>query len=370
MTFNRFAQSLELGWQWWTGQLADLVPEKFRELFTSQAPTLSLILDEQHCTLRLDGTDAPQQLGEYALGGIGTADGPGLPPALLAELPAGTLLNIHLPAQRMLVHEVLLPLAVEERLASVLQFEIDRLTPFALPQVALGYQVVGKYPDKDKIMVRLHVAKRDYLDRLVRQCALPGLTLAGIYPPLPDRAARPPYKRMADSLNLLSGDSRIARPKGPAIPLSKLNLGVLLTLGLVLLYPWWRLNNEIARLNDEVSVIRVEAGAVATLRASLLDRIEAQSSLVKRKRASPSRLTILNELTTRLPDDSWVSRLQLENDRLVIQGESRNTSTLIELLETSPLFNNVRFGSSVTRNPSTGMERFEIGMNLERAAYE
>jgi general secretion pathway protein L len=47
-----------------------------------------------------------------------------------------------------------------------------------------------------------------------------------------------------------------------------------------------------------------------------------------------------------------------------MQGESPASSTLIGLLETSPLFRNVTYRSPVTQNRVTGAERFNLSAEV------
>ena len=65
-----------------------------------------------------------------------------------------------------------------------------------------------------------------------------------------------------------------------------------------------------------------------------------------------------------MPDNTWVSRMRVDNDKVTLQGESGKASDLIELLEQSDILKNVRFKSSITYNRRTQDEMYEIEAEL------
>ena len=69
-------------------------------------------------------------------------------------------------------------------------------------------------------------------------------------------------------------------------------------------------------------------------------------------------------------DSTWLERLSLDGKQLEIRGESGKALTLIDLLEESDEFSNVRFKSPVTRNKDNGNDRFHIEATLEVAHVE
>ena len=66
------------------------------------------------------------------------------------------------------------------------------------------------------------------------------------------------------------------------------------------------------------------------------------------ERRSPLKLPLLNELSHKLPKDTWVTRVSMKRDQVEIQGYSASASKLIPLLEKSKFFKDTRFKGSVT----------------------
>ena len=72
----------------------------------------------------------------------------------------------------------------------------------------------------------------------------------------------------------------------------------------------------------------------------------------------------INELTRILPDDTWLNRLVIRNNKMEIQGESTAATAIIEIVENSSYFRDVQFRSPVTRNNATGKDKFNVSANL------
>jgi len=78
-------------------------------------------------------------------------------------------------------------------------------------------------------------------------------------------------------------------------------------------------------------------------------------------------LQILAEVTRVLPDNTWLLRFDVNGAEIRLQGQSTAASELIQLLESSPLFQEAQFRSSVVQIPRSDRERFHVSMQLEAA---
>ena len=79
----------------------------------------------------------------------------------------------------------------------------------------------------------------------------------------------------------------------------------------------------------------------------------------------PPLLDVLLEITKILPKDTWIRRFDFNApDEIRIWGEGKNSLKILENLSASPLFKDVRFISTVTKNPRTEKESFSIVLKL------
>jgi general secretion pathway protein L len=82
--------------------------------------------------------------------------------------------------------------------------------------------------------------------------------------------------------------------------------------------------------------------------------------LIDKKRDHPAAVSVLAELTAALPDTTWVQRVEVEANRVRLRGTSTTASSLIPIIEDSPMFRRATFDAPVTRNPATGKEQFQL----------
>ncbi|MFH1954857.1 MAG: pilus assembly protein PilM [Pseudomonadota bacterium] len=121
-----------------------------------------------------------------------------------------------------------------------------------------------------------------------------------------------------------------------------------------------RLDTEIARLG--VKVANIEQAKAKCKKIE--DRIEYLSGLYG---ASIPILDVFKELSVRIPKTAWVRQLTLSDHEVIINGFAESSSELIPSLESSPLFRDVAFLSSITRMRSAGdKEVFRIGLKIEK----
>ena len=75
-------------------------------------------------------------------------------------------------------------------------------------------------------------------------------------------------------------------------------------------------------------------------------------------------IELLDEVTRRLPDSSWLLQFTFREEDLRVAGYADDPSQLIRLLEQSPVLSDVRFASPVTRDPRVEKDRFNLSAHV------
>ena len=118
-----------------------------------------------------------------------------------------------------------------------------------------------------------------------------------------------------------------------------------------------QLDDALRRLQQEV--LQVEKLAEKN---NDLERQLAQLSTLYQNRNSV--LAILEELSDKIPLSVWIQELNFKKGNIQIGGYADSATDLVQILETSPLFENVVFLSAITRT-ADGKEKFRIGMEVQ-----
>ena len=349
---------------WWGHELLGVLPAGLRRLVARERSRLMLDLDGAEVHLRLAvGEGEIRDLGRIRLD---ERDAEVQVKGLLGG-PAGRVeeIVVRLPDPQVLRKMVVMPAATAENLREVLAFEMDRHTPFKAEQVHYDFRIVATDPDRRNLRVELAVVPRKRLDDLVGRLAEVGL--------VPDRVGvvdgddvSSAGRTRARPLNLLPADRRGQRTGGGGWLLTVLGIVVVGLAGVAVALPLVQKERLLAELRRDVAAAQAEAHSAETLQSELEKSIAEVTFLARKKGELPAVIDVVEELTRILPDDSWLSRLELRGETVKIQGESPASSALVPVIEDSPMFHDASFAAPVTQNPKSGAERFVITTQLAR----
>lgn len=359
----RFAKTpLPRFFAWWGGELLACLPARWRAVLSERSESLLLHLDgdsivvwrekggtmREYARIRRE-LPADEQAAEFRR--LRNAiDDPAVRTVFL------------IPAERVLTRMLSLPAAAEDNLRQVLGFEMDRQTPFKADQIYFDSRVLGRDASGRNAQVELVLIPRAQLDQELAALPAGAADLDGV-----DswRGAPGDGRR---GTNLLPPERR-ARRRNLRLPL---NLG-LAALALILLVV--NMNQSLAnraiaveQMRVEVEQANVEAKRVAALRKTLADSIDGANFLTERKRKSPLMVGLINDLTERVPEDTYLERLQIENNQVQLQGQAEEASQLIALLGESPCLGNPGFQGQVQPDARTGKDRFQINADLKECS--
>lgn len=330
-------------WDWWSGQLLAILPAGLRRRLFRAGQQLCIYTDKAQYRLELQ-PDGPS----HALADIQPAERQQL-------LQKATRVRLYLPASELLLTQLTLPAATAGNLENVLRFEMDRHTPFTADQVYFGFKSAPREKNSPQLQVTLLLAPKERVDAHLAE--LGGL---GLVPATLCAADNPDAPAITLPLYRNGVGQRAGRLKNLNGAL------VLMLLFLLIAVPLYHRQSRIEALTAELEIPRQRAEQAAALKRELAALHDSQAFLTKKRAARPLILPLLDELTRRLPDHTWLSRLEFKNDTLQIRGESANASELIGLLENSSLFSDVRFSSPITNNPLTSKDRFMITAHLNQ----
>jgi general secretion pathway protein L len=339
-------------WSWWTGELLALLPQRARTAIAQRRQKLFIEAAPDKLSLAL-GTwansrsvmDLPVEVRDKALG----------------DVPRDAQQNILLmPTSKVLATSLKLPLATEENLREVLGFEMDQHTPFHADKVYYDYVVTARNAERQELEVDLVYAPRNEVDRYCKAVAAYGIDLDIV-----TSRGRDGYNLRA--INLLPQEQRRRR----RVVVHRLNLALAVSLSVLLAIaitvPVVQKNRAIEELEAKVQVAAEAAREGNQLRRDLEKMAAATRFLVEKKRAGIMAVQLVDEVSRILPDHTWVTRLDISETELQIQGQSEASSSLIAIIETSPYFRNASFRSPVVQVQGTDADRFHLSAEIVRS---
>jgi general secretion pathway protein L len=336
---------------WWFGQLAELLPQGLRRtaLTAVDAMVIKPIgplgrgIEAVAIGLRRNGRETP--LGRF---GLGATD--------LAELPraTGRTTVLRLSEPDVLGKTLTLPLAAERELDQVLGFEMDRETPFKPEEIYWNHRIEGADRQNGRLSVRLVL--------------LPKANLAPLLTALGQFGIRPRRAEIADGPDAgaylpLEGDGGRAhhpsnrRMWSAAVCCAVLGLAAVVT-------PFVRQEIALASLEQRIAVGRTAATEADSLRQEI-DRLAGSADFIESERDKAGRpLVVLAAATRVLPDDTYLTEMELQKRKVTLTGRSAAAARLIGPLAADGTFRNPGFTAPVTRVEALHTELFTINAEV------
>lgn len=349
---------IKSAWQWWLEELSVLLPDRLLNFFSAGAALLRVEIGETLTCFSLVAAAGDKRVGEIDLLNSSTQQLAQFRRSMVMDRTDSHRVDVILPEMEILTENFYLPLAVEKNLQTALAFELDKLTPFKKQDALFGFRILNSYPEHGKLSVVLHAVSRARVEPYLKKLDTLGLSLSGIYPSGYGKEDLPL------TMNMLPPAERAEAEPFWNQEVRRSFLLVLALVFAVLLLPAWYLEHRTDSLQQEIDELRDEATRVAEKRGSVMNYLLARESIAARKTETPGKLELLQEVTQRLPNNTWVSQMRIDGEKASLRGESGKSSDLIELLEKSTRFQNARFSSSVTRSSRSTKELYQIEMDL------
>ena len=338
---------------WWRTAMAAWLPTHWQALFGWARDRLLLSCDGDAVELRLDRVGEVVDLGRLPLPEAGAVDDP-LTTVLspqIADLPRWLVL----PANRGLRRRMLMPGAAVDRLREVLRFEIERQTPFEANGVVFDALLLGRRPDGQADIELVVVPKASFDAALLELGPLAG-SLAGV-----DIAGA---GGVPLGVNLLPAESRVRISD----PWRAWNWALLAVAILALAAGMWQsLDNRRAaaeQLAKDVAGRSEAARRVAMQRQQLVDAVQGAAFLDRARNGRPTMVEVMDELSRRLPDNTYLEKLAIEDDHVLLIGLSTEASALIARLEGSSLWQSPALTGALQPDPRTQRDRFTLTADL------
>lgn len=342
--------------RWWGGELAFLLPRWLRAWWSRRGNRVLLRVDDAVLEVHVRSSAGLRPLGRWA-----NDDALDTAPAasIAAQADAAEAEAVLLLADAaVLRRSVVLPAAALENLRQVVGFELDRYTPFIASQLYYDAHARENLADGAKVRVEFAAVPRAHLDTLLARLAESGIRPDGVDVENPGQALS------QAGFNLLPERYRPHRG-GLPMRLTQALAGLLCLLMAALgAVPVVMDERFVEQLREDVRRATKAAKAVEATREETEALGKAAAFVLEKKLRQAPTVAVLADLTARLPDDGWLSSLQMREGHIEMQGQVKTASALIRLLEDSPYLRNTTFLAPVTPDSASKTERFRIGADI------
>lgn len=270
--------------------------------------------------------------------------------AQLRQRTHGSVLEVAIPAAALLERELgALPAESEPYLESLVRHQLEIIFPWSAGDI-FHATLVERQGD-GKIGVRVRATSRSAIAPILSAaaaCEAGEVVLTGS---LGASAADVTTIRIPIGHNAEKGFERArAFARYAIVALLVIGVGVIAWTSFVR----WSAANELALLERAIIDRRALLIRASAARAGGVD------ALADKRRGGPWAVEMLERLSEALPDDTHLTELSLEGNRVRISGISAQAAELVPLLEKSGHFRNAAFYAPTMRIPGTATDRFSI----------
>jgi general secretion pathway protein L len=281
-------------------------------------------------------------------------------PEPVAAILHGSRLELVLRADSFLFRPLELPRRAAEFLAGIVRAQIDRVTPWTADEAVFGWSAPTELAS-DRIVVTVAATARAKVAPYVAALsALGPQSIAVFTAPQATAAGAVPIKILEQERR---GVVNVERIRSGLVAL----LLVAGILAAAAASADFIVGGNLAAAQDELArkIAQRRAAIRAGGEASGETALSAERTLARRKHASPSAVVVIEALSQILPDNTYLTELRIEADKLRLVGVTQDAPSLIRLIEQSAHFTRATFFAPTTRSPSDPGERFHIEAHIE-----
>ena len=258
-----------------------------------------------------------------------------------------------------------LPIAVSGRLQQVLGFELDRLTPLRASELYYDFRVIDHNAATGNCRVEVVAVPRARVapwlaDAHQRNVEITRIVLSP--------------KDIDSPLNLLAASRTETETPLRYRWLNSALLALCAALAVALVaFPLWQMRQKVIDLLPIEATAKTEAAAASILQRQLEKQIGEYNLPLARKHGAPLVVQVIDDITKRLPDDTWAQSFEIKTApnqktrEVIVQGETGSGGKILQLFQESPLLKDPVFKATMVRMTNPNSERFHISGEMVAA---
>lgn len=322
---------LGTAWRWWLAELAELVPQTWRDRATARRKLADYRPETGEILLRYD----PER---------------GYP---ASQAPVAVII----PQALCLTRTIERPLMSQSDLESMIALECDRILPLARDEAVLAARIVARNDERRRMTVEVAAIPRAAADDLAAALGRLSRPCLAVHDQTPEPARQPPvdFLPAMRRAGLVGATSKTAAGLWLALgALVALNIGVLI----------WQDVASVDALSQRIAEQQPGVSAARRIEARIA-RSDSLANLTRAQRQRSEPLALIGTITGALPEGVWLQRLTWSGDSVRITGYRPGQADVSAALRRAG-FAVTRYSETAAIGPGKFGQPFEITLRLRK----
>jgi general secretion pathway protein L len=266
-------------------------------------------------------------------------------------------LLLRMAGDKAVIKTITLPVAALDVLPAVVRNKVESLAPWPLPEAIWGHRVTGP-PQAGQVTVEVGIASRKVVETVVA-----GLRRAGLSPSYLDMAEAPNAAK-GIPVDLL-GQERVTRARQTLAAAMSVIALIATGIGGYGLYRAFLTYQDMSETDARLEAIKQSlkgGGAIGDA------KLAEANAIYERKKNAPPLVRILSDLTTLIPDGTWLTEIGFADSVVTIAGRGPEPAKIVADLENSGTFKSANFAAATQHDAEAGAESFTISAAIEQKA--
>jgi general secretion pathway protein L len=260
------------------------------------------------------------------------------------------------PDERVFTVNLSYPIQALENIDNVLRYDLEKHIPLSIPEVRFFY-ALNISADRKMVNVDTVVIKADDYDALQQ-----------VFDDSHGHAvvctSKNFYKKYGLRINFL--DRKSAEDEQSWITWKNLHAAFNFALLLILLaLPYYLYQNAFDAIESKSKKEVQKVSSIVSTINRLNSETDLGSKLAVEFTPQQRMVYLLAQLSEHIDSDAWITRFSYENGEIKVKGEAASATTVSDSLNQTGLFENIKFVSSIVKNPKTGKESFELSLRVK-----
>ena len=239
------------------------------------------------------------------------------------------------------------PAQAARRLADLAKIEAQASTPLGFDDIVLAVEIEEK--TKTTIKTRDYAIKKGTLEDILAFCRAANVALSQIGP----------QNSQVDFLKMRNTLQTAAFKK-----IQKWTIVSSVSFALIFGGLWIRQSNILTRLDEEATSLQTRTFTARQISGQLEIQYTQLTWMTNRRKSYSSATETWENLSGVLPNQAWLSELQITGRDVKVIGFAEQAAPLVTLLENHPSFESVRLAAPISLDNRRNAERFSLALRI------